>query len=73
MDEERLMERALAIEGRATVDELRSAKLNDQTRAGIGGAAVRLRDLRLPFCRSQPPISRRRRSGSIRCGSSDSS
>src|SRR5213595_595334 len=47
MDEERLMERALAIEGRATVDELRSAKLNDQTRAGIGGAAVRLRDL--PF------------------------
>ena len=25
MDEERLMERALAIEGRATVDELRSA------------------------------------------------
>src|SRR5258705_11611878 len=45
MDEERLMERALAIEGRATVDELRGAKLNDQTRAGIGGAAVRLRDL----------------------------
>jgi len=42
MDEERLMERALAIEGRATVDELRTAKLNDQTRAGIGGAAVRL-------------------------------
>src|SRR2546423_804420 len=47
MDEERLMERALAIEGRATVDELRSAKLNEQTRAGIGGAAVRLRDLPL--------------------------
>src|SRR5436305_12074707 len=48
MDEERLMERALAIEGRATVDELRSAKLNDQTRAGIGGAAGRLPDLPLP-------------------------
>src|SRR6267378_6972387 len=47
MDEERLMERALAIEGRATVDDLRTAKLNDQTRAGIGGAAVRLRDLPL--------------------------
>src|SRR5438874_11440152 len=47
MDEERLMERALAIEGRAAVDELRAAKLNDQTRAGIGGAAVRLRDLPL--------------------------
>src|SRR5216117_187742 len=47
MDEERLMERALAIEGRVAVDELRGAKLNDQTRAGIGGAAVRLRGL--PF------------------------
>jgi len=42
MNEERLMERALAIEGKVAVDELRSAKLNDQTRAG-GGAAVRLR------------------------------
>src|SRR4029077_21043555 len=47
MDEERVMERALAIEGWATLDELRGAKLNDQTRAGIGGAAVRLRDLPL--------------------------
>ena len=45
MDEERLMERALAVEGRVTVDELRGAKLNDQNRAGIGGAAVRLRGL----------------------------
>src|SRR5260370_4808580 len=47
MDEERLMERALAIEGRVAVDELCSAKLNDQARAGIGGAAVRLRGLPL--------------------------
>jgi replicative DNA helicase len=47
MDEERLMERALAIEGRVAVDELRSARLNDQTRAGIGAAAVRLRGLPL--------------------------
>ncbi len=47
MDEERLMERALAIEGRVAVDELRTAKLNDQTRAAVGGAAVRLRGL--PF------------------------
>ncbi|HUL02534.1 MAG TPA: DnaB-like helicase C-terminal domain-containing protein [Gemmatimonadales bacterium] len=47
MDEERLMERALAIEGRAAVDELRSATLNDETRAGIGAAAVRLRGLPL--------------------------
>src|SRR5260370_31671268 len=47
MDEERLMERALAIEGRVAVDELRSAKLNDQARAGVGGAAVRPRGLPL--------------------------
>lgn len=47
MDEERLMERALAIEGRTTVDDLRAAKMSDRTRAGIGGAAVRLRGLPL--------------------------
>jgi len=47
MDEERLMERALALEGRVAVDELRSATLSDQTRAGVGGAAVRLRGLPL--------------------------
>ena len=47
MDVARLMERALAIEGRVAVDELRSATLNEQARAGVGGAAVRLRGL--PF------------------------
>lgn len=47
MDAERLMERALAIEGRVAVDELREAKVSDQARAGIGAAAVRLRGL--PF------------------------
>ena len=49
MDEERLMERALAIEGRVAVDELRggSGSLNELTRAGVGAAAVRLRGL--PF------------------------
>src|SRR5687767_1966265 len=47
MDEERLMERALAIEGRIAVDDLRAAKMSDQSRAGIGGAAVRLRGLPL--------------------------
>jgi replicative DNA helicase len=47
MDESRLMERALAIEGRAAVDELRTATLNDQARAGVGAAAVRLRGLPL--------------------------
>jgi replicative DNA helicase len=47
MDEERLLERALAIEGRVSMDELRSAKLDDQMRASIGAAAVRLRGLPL--------------------------
>lgn len=47
MTEERLMERALAIEGRVTVDELRVARVSDQGRAGIGAAAVRLRGLPL--------------------------
>jgi replicative DNA helicase len=47
MNEERLMERALAIEGRVTVDELRVARVNAQERAGIGAAAVRLRGLPL--------------------------
>src|SRR6266576_5169618 len=47
MNEERLMERALAIEGKVAVEELRAAKLSDQTRAGVGGAAVRLRGLPL--------------------------
>ena len=47
MDEERLLERALAIEGRVSMDELRSAQLNEQMRAGIGAAAVRLRGLPL--------------------------
>ena len=49
MTEERLMERALAIEGRVAIDELRAAKLTDQTRAGVGGAAVRLRDLPIKY------------------------
>ena len=47
MSEERLMERALAIEGRAAVDELRTGKLDDQRRADVGGAAVRLRAMPL--------------------------
>lgn len=47
MDEERVMERALAVEGRVAVDEMRQAMTNEQTRAGLGAAAVRLRGL--PF------------------------
>ncbi len=47
MDEERLMERSLAIEGRVSVDELRTAQMDEQARAGLGAAAVRLRGLPL--------------------------
>ena len=43
MDEERLMERALAIEGRVAVDEMREAKVTDHARAGIGRASCRER------------------------------
>ena len=41
---ERVLERALAIEGRSRVDDLRRGTLDDVTRAGVGAAAVRLRD-----------------------------
>src|SRR2546425_63191 len=47
MDQERLREGALAIGGRVAVDELRAAQLSAQTRAEVGGAAVRLRGLPL--------------------------
>ena len=41
---DRVLERALAIEGRARVDDLRRGTLDEATRAGVGAAAVRLRD-----------------------------
>ena len=44
MSVERMMERALAIEGRVKVDDLRQGKLDDLQRAAVGAAAVRLRD-----------------------------
>jgi replicative DNA helicase len=43
----RVAERILAIEGRARVDDMRRGTLDDATRAGVGAAAVRLRDARL--------------------------
>jgi replicative DNA helicase len=42
MSPERVAERALAIEGRASVDELRTGTLADATRASLGVAALRL-------------------------------
>ena len=37
------MERALALEGRASIDDLRQGRLDDATRAAVGAAALRLR------------------------------
>ncbi len=47
MTEERMMERALALAGRASIDEIRGGKLKDPTRAAVGAAALRLRDIPL--------------------------
>ncbi len=47
MDEDRLLERALALEGKVQIDELRSATLSEERRAAVGAAALRIRDLPL--------------------------
>jgi replicative DNA helicase len=44
MSTERLLERALAIEGRVRVDDLRQGVRNDNARASVGAAAVRMRE-----------------------------
>lgn len=41
---ERILERALAIEGRTRIDDLRRGSLDEATRAAVGAAAIRLRD-----------------------------
>jgi replicative DNA helicase len=41
---ERVLERALAIEGRTRIDDLRRGTLDEATRANVGAAAIRLRD-----------------------------
>jgi replicative DNA helicase len=41
---DRVLERALAIEGRTRIDDLRQGNLDEVTRAGVGAAAVRLRN-----------------------------
>jgi replicative DNA helicase len=43
MGPERVLERALALEGRVAIDDLRQGKLDEATRASVGAAAVRLR------------------------------
>jgi replicative DNA helicase len=47
MTEPRLMERALALEARVPVDQLRAGELDDVSRSAVGAAALRLRDLPL--------------------------
>lgn len=44
MSTERLLERALAIEGRVRIDDLRQGSMNEAARASVGAAAVRLRN-----------------------------
>jgi replicative DNA helicase len=53
MTVERVLERALAIEGRTRIDDLRRGTLDEVTRAGVGAAAIRLRD-ELPIVERVP-------------------
>jgi len=50
---ERVLERALAIEGRARIDDLRRGTLDEGTRASVGAVAIRLRDV-LPVIERVP-------------------
>lgn len=47
MDEDRLMERAVALQAKVSVDELRSGRLSDARRSAVGAAAVGFRTLDL--------------------------
>jgi replicative DNA helicase len=55
MEAERVLERALAIEGRARIDDLRRGTLDENARASVGAAAVRLRDNTLHVERTPAP------------------
>jgi replicative DNA helicase len=47
MSPDRVMERALALEAKASVDDLRQGRIDEAARAAVGAAAVRLRDIPL--------------------------
>ncbi len=49
MDEDRLWERALAIESRTRLDDIRRGTVSDEARAALGAAAVRLRNRPLVY------------------------
>jgi replicative DNA helicase len=50
---DRVLERALAIEGRTRIDDLRRGTLDEVTRSSVGAAAIRLRD-ELPIVERVP-------------------
>jgi replicative DNA helicase len=47
MDEERVFERAMAIEGRTQIDQIRKAEFSDETRAAVGSVVLDLQNLPL--------------------------
>ena len=47
MSPDRVLERALALEGRAAVDDMRQGRLHEESRAAVGAAALRLRHIPL--------------------------
>ena len=47
MDEPRLRERALALQAKVSIDDLRQGRLDEAARAALGAAAIAQRDLRL--------------------------
>jgi replicative DNA helicase len=49
MDEDRMWERALAIESRTRLDDIRRGNISDETRSALGAAAVRLRNRPLVY------------------------
>jgi replicative DNA helicase len=62
MSVERVLERVIAIEARARIDDLRLGTIDDVTRAAAGGVALRLRDHlpvieRLPASEGVPRVS----------------
>jgi replicative DNA helicase len=55
MSVERVLERVIAIEARARIDDLRQGNLDDVTRASAGAVALKLRD-RLPVIERLSPL-----------------
>jgi len=45
MDPDRVLERALAIEGRVSIDQLRSGDMDEETRVNVGAATLRLHEV----------------------------